>query len=75
MHVRVGLGDHVFVHRHAARLADASEIVALEVDQHDVLGAFLGMRDQFGGVAPILLGRCPGARACRRWAASKSRGP
>ena len=61
--------------RHAACLADAAEIVALEVDQHDVLGAFLRMRDQFGGLAPVLLGASPGARACRRWAASRSRGP
>ncbi len=42
--------------RHAAGFADAAEIVALEVDEHDVLGAFLGMRHQFGGVAPVLLG-------------------
>ena len=56
MHVRIGLGDHVFVHRHAARLADAAEIVALEVDQHDVFGALLRMRHEFGGIAPILLG-------------------
>ena len=62
MHVCIGLGDHVFVHRHAAGLADAAEIVAFEIDQHDVLGAFLGMRHQLGGVAPILLG-VPVARA------------
>ena len=46
MHVRIRLGDHVLVHRHAAGFAHAPEIVALEVDQHDVLGAFLGMRDR-----------------------------
>ena len=74
MHVCVRLRDHVLIHAHAARLADAAEIIAFEVDEHDVLGPFLGMRHQFGGIAPVLLGDPRRARACRRWAASKSPG-
>ena len=57
MHVCIGLGDHVFVHGDAAGFADAAEIVAFEVDQHDVFGAFFRMGHQFGGVAQVLFGR------------------
>ena len=46
MHVRVGLDRHELVDLHGAGLADAAEIVALQVDQHHVLGALLRMRVQ-----------------------------
>src|SRR6185437_5174907 len=46
---------------HRARLADPPEVVALEVDEHDVLGALLWMRHQRRGLARILA-RLPAAR-------------
>ena len=49
------------------------EVVALQVDEHDVLGALLRMRHQLGTVAQLLLDRRRGARGCRRSAASRHR--
>ena len=40
-HVRIALERHVLRHPHRTELADAPEIVAPEVDQHDVLGSLL----------------------------------
>ena len=52
-------------------LADPPEVVALEVDEHDVLGALLGMRGELGHLARVVrrAGGCAGA--CRRWAACR----
>ena len=55
MHVRVTLDRHQLVHFDRARHADAAEIVALQVDQHDVLGAFLGMADQFAHARRVVV--------------------
>jgi hypothetical protein len=46
--VRVALDHHQVAHRHAARPADATEVVAAQVDQHHVLGPLLGIGEQFG---------------------------
>ena len=40
-----------------ARLADPAEIVAAEVDEHDVLGPFLRVGEQLAGEARVLLRR------------------
>ena len=61
MHVRVALDRHQLVDFDRARHADAAEIVALEIDQHDVLGALLRMADRARARAPRR--RRPRARA------------
>src|SRR5690606_19888664 len=47
VHVRVALHGHQFVDLDAAGHAHSAQIVALQVDQHHVFGAFLGVADQF----------------------------
>ena len=47
-HVRIALDEHQPLHLHRAVLAHAAEIVAAQVDEHDVLGALLGIGEQFG---------------------------
>ena len=42
--VRVALERHVGRHPHRAVLGDAADVVAAEVDEHDVLGALLLVR-------------------------------
>ena len=51
-------------------VADAAQVVAAQVDQHDVLGALLLVGAQVVDEAPVLgvVGAAP--RVCRRWAAS-----
>ena len=53
--VRVALERHVLRHAHRAELADAAEIVAAEVDEHHVLGAFLLVALQLLGQPQVLL--------------------
>ena len=48
MHRRVRLDGAERRHAHGARQADAREVVAREVDDHDVLGAVLGVRREVG---------------------------
>ncbi len=60
--VAVVLDLHQLVHTDRSVLADAAQVVAPEVDEHDVLGALLLVGQQLGGDAPVLLGRGP-ARA------------
>jgi hypothetical protein len=63
MHVRIRLDRHELVDLHAARLAHAPQIVALQVDQHHVLGPLLGMRVQLARQRSIGL-RIRAARSC-----------
>ena len=51
----VAFHRHQFVDDHAAGLADAPEVVALEVDQHHVLGAFLRMPDQLADAFGVIV--------------------
>src|SRR5690606_33198636 len=60
--VAVALDHELFADPDAARLADAADVVAAEVDQHQVLGAFLGVGQQFGFQRAIFLDG-PAARA------------
>src|SRR5204863_45303 len=53
--VRVALDRHQLVDAHAARHADATEVVALEVDEHHVLGTLLRMRDELTDVAGVVM--------------------
>ena len=59
--------------RTRARLAHAPEVVALQVDQHDVLGALLGMRGELAAsrARHPRGGGCAGG--CRRWGACRPR--
>ena len=52
--VRVALERHVLRHAHRAVFADAPEVVASEIDEHDVLGAFLLVALQLFGQPQIL---------------------
>ena len=47
-HVGVALDGHELVDFDAADGGDAADIVAAQIDQHDVLGAFLRVREQVG---------------------------
>ena len=55
--VRVALDLHQPRHADRARLGDAADVVAAEVDQHDVLGALLLVGEQARGQRFVLLGR------------------
>ncbi len=46
-HVAVTLDDHQVLHLHAAEIAHAPDVVAREVHEHDVFGAFLRVGEQF----------------------------
>ena len=46
-HVRVAFDDRVVGHLDGAGDADAAEVIAGEVDEHQVLGAFLRIGEQF----------------------------
>ena len=61
VHGRVGLDDHERRHVDAAELADAAEVVAQQVDDHQVLGAVLLVVAQRGAAVGVL-GRVGGAR-------------
>ena len=58
--VRVALDDHQITDAHGAVVGHTADIIACEIDEHDVLGAFLGVIQQFlsqrivfsGGFAP-----------------------
>ncbi len=54
-HVRVALDGHEVDHLDRAGLADPAEVVAAEVDQHQVLGALLGVGEEFLGERLVLL--------------------
>ena len=74
MHMGVGLDGHELVDAHAAGLADPAEVVALEIDEHDVLGALLGVRRPARHLRRVSPGRgC--AAGCRQWGASRLRRP
>ena len=65
--VAVTLDDHQVLHLHAAEIADAPDVVARQVHEHDVLGAFLRVGEQFLFQRGVLLRRSCRDGACRRW--------
>jgi hypothetical protein len=56
-HVRIALDDEGLGHLDAAGLGDAADVVARQVDQHQVFGAFLRVGRQLGFQRLVLLGR------------------
>ncbi len=67
MHVGVALQREQLRHPHAADAAAAPEVVAQEVDDHQVLGAVLRAAEQVVGVRLILVrGQTARARALDR---------
>ncbi len=63
----VALDDHHVGDFDAAVFGDAADVVAAEVDEHHVLGPFLGVGQQFFGEPLVLLvGRAAAARAGER---------
>ena len=65
-HVAVPLDDEAVGHLHRADLGDAADVVAAEVEQHQMLGALLRVGEQFGAERRVLLGRLRRAGACPR---------
>src|SRR5690606_7823585 len=63
VHVGVALHHHQLVDLDAAGSADAAEVVALEVDQHHVLGALLGVADQLADASGFVVAPQPRPRA------------
>jgi hypothetical protein len=62
--VGVGLDRHQLVHTNGARFAHATEIVALEVDEHDVLCALLRVFHQRRHLGDVIARTAaPGARS------------
>ena len=54
-HVGVALDHHLVGELHRADLGDTAHVVASQVDKHQVLGDFLGIRQQFRLQFPVLL--------------------
>ena len=63
VHVRVAFHRHQLVHLDAAGHAHAAEVVAFEVDQHHVFGAFLGVADQVADARRVVVAVEARARA------------
>ena len=57
----VSLERHQLVDVHGAELGDATDIVAGQVDQHDVLGNLFRVLLQLAGHAPIVVVVTPAA--------------
>src|SRR5204862_5266726 len=56
---RVGFEGAELGYRHTSVAADAREVVAQQIDDHNVLGIILFTCQQLSGKALILLGRAP----------------
>ncbi len=56
MHMCVGLGDHELIDDHRTRFAHPSQIIAFQIDEHDVLGALLRMGYQCRSLRCIFTG-------------------
>ncbi len=68
LHVRVLLDHHLLVHLHGPVAADPPQVVAPQVEQHDVLGPLLLVGQQLFGQRRVLRGRLRRAAGSRRWA-------
>ena len=73
MHVGIGLHRHVLIDAHRAADADPAQIVALQIDQHDVLRALLFVVEQRLDQRRVALRRVRRAAGCRRSDASRRR--
>ena len=54
MYVGIGLDGHELVDPHGARLTDTTEVIALQVNQHDVLGALLRVGGQLSHFCDVV---------------------
>ena len=59
-HVGIPLDDHEFVHADCAEPTDTTEIIPLEIHEHQVLGTLLGVGQQLFGELSVLR-RAPAA--------------
>ncbi|MNN79058.1 hypothetical protein D3C81_1956690 [compost metagenome] len=67
MHIRVAFQAEQLRHANRAGAAGAAEVVAQQVDNHQVFRAILGAGQQFGGVRRVFAWReAPWARAFDR---------
>ena len=64
--VAVALDEEAVGHLHRADLGDAADVVAAEIEQHQVLGALLRIGEQFGRQRRVLAAASCRAGACRR---------
>ena len=65
--VAVTFDGHDVADLHAAVAGDPANVVAAQIDEHDVLGPFLGIGDQFLGQARVFfLGQPAATRAGER---------
>ena len=67
-HVRIAFDEKTVRHTHASGFGDPADIVAAKVEQHEMLGAFLRIGDQFLGEFRVFFAGCaprprPGDRA------------
>ena len=60
-HVAVSLDGHHVADLHRAHFRNTTDIVAMQIDQHDVLGPLFGISQQLGLQCPVLLRGCPAA--------------
>ena len=74
-HVRVAFDDHQFFDLHRAVLADSSEIVAAEIDQHDVFGALLFVGEQLSCERFVFCFSSSPRAACPQWDDIELHGP
>ena len=64
--VAVTFDGHDVADLHAAVAGDPANVVAAQIDEHDVLGPFLGIGDQFLGQRVSSSSVSPRRSACRR---------
>ncbi len=67
MDMCVGLDGHQLIDVHRTGLTHPAEIVALQVDQHDVLGALLRMRRQLAHFGEVIAGSAAARPGARNW--------
>jgi hypothetical protein len=54
--VGITLDGHQLIDFHSANLRDSADVISSQIDQHDVLGALLGIGEQIGFEFSLLLG-------------------
>src|ERR1700722_7743061 len=67
MHVSIGLDRHELIYPNSARLTHATQIVALEVNEHDVLRPLLRVLDQRRHLSDVI------SRSATSWSRSGDR--
>ena len=65
--VRIALDDHQFGHTHRAELRHSAHVVAPQVDQHEMLGAFFFVGEKLGRETRIGVRRAIAATGAGDW--------